>query len=108
MNSNVSVAFDNINSNDKFEVTQGNVSAIASQLVSAIGNDADDLPDLSALPIGSAWLSDMNQHVQAIQESMSLPLSLGNKLALLGFSMPFDVFVTDLDFNAYGAATSTY
>jgi hypothetical protein len=105
LNSNVSVAFDNININDKFEVTQGNVSAIASQLVSAIGIDGDDLPDLSALPIGSAWLSDMNQHVQAIQESMSLPLSLGNKLALLGFSMPFDVFVTDLDFNAYGAAT---
>jgi hypothetical protein len=105
LNSNVSVAFDNININDQFEVTQGNVSAIASQLVSAIGIDADDLPDLSALPIGSAWLSDMNQHVQAIQESMSLPLSLGNKLALLGFSMPFDVFVTDLDFNAYGAAT---
>ncbi|MFZ1229740.1 MAG: hypothetical protein WAQ83_17105, partial [Saprospiraceae bacterium] len=105
LNSKVSVAFDNININDKFEVTQGNVSAIASQLVSAIGIDGDDLPDLSALPIGSAWLSDMNQHVQAIQESMSLPLSLGNKLALLGFSMPFDVFVTDLDFNAYGAAT---
>jgi len=105
LNSNVSVAFDNININDKFEVTQGNVSAIASQLVSAIGIDGDDLPDLSALPIGSAWLSDMNQHVQAIQESMSLPLSLGNKLALLGFSMPFDVFVTDLDFNAYDAAT---
>nr|MBP7540152.1 hypothetical protein [Saprospiraceae bacterium] len=48
LNSNVSVAFDNININDQFEVTQGNVSAIASQLVSAIGIDADDLPDLSA------------------------------------------------------------
>jgi len=105
LNSNVSVGFDNIRINDQFEVTQGQVSALASQLVSAIGVDSDALPDLSALTIGADWLADMNQHVSEVRESMSLPLSLGNKLALLGFSMPFDVFVTDIDFNAYGAAT---
>jgi len=105
LNTSVSVEFDNININDQFEVTQGEISPISSQLVSTIGIDSDHLPDLSSILMGSTWLSEMNEHVKAIQESMSLPISLGNKLALLGFTMPFDVFVTDIDFNAYGAAT---
>ncbi len=106
LNTSVSVGFNHINVNDRFEVTHGNVSALASQLVSRIGIDPDNLPDLSAISVDMPWLNEMNSHVSRIREAMSLPLSLGNTLSMLGFSMPFEVFVTDIDFNAYGTATA--
>ncbi len=106
LNTSVDVGFENISINDQFEVTQGQVAAIASQLLDHLGVDTDNLPDLSAVDINTGWLGQVNQHVNEIKESLSLPLSLGNKLAMVGFTMPFDVIITDLDFNIHGAATA--
>ncbi|MBP9133555.1 MAG: hypothetical protein KBF75_05990 [Saprospiraceae bacterium] len=107
LNTAVEVSFDHISINAKREVISGSLSVEESQLISGITTDADLLPDLSGISIGADWLTEMNQHVREIKEQMSLPISLGNTLAMLGFSMPFEIYVTAIDFNLYGSATAS-
>lgn len=105
INTSVAVNFSNIGVNHKMEVTQGDISVQTSTLLNGIGLDEDDLPDLSQMSIGAEWLSDMNEHVSQLVDHMSLPVSLGKNMASLGFAMPFDIFITDIAFNPFGAAT---
>lgn len=106
LSTSISVDFNGIVVNKNFETLSGQVNTVSSELVKDISADKDKLPDLSGFTAPFSWLQQLNQHVQESRESRTLPVSLGNKLAIQGFEMPFEVFITRIEFNSSGAATA--
>lgn len=107
LNTSVAIEFSNININALSQAISGQVFVSVSDLVKKIQIDKDRLPDLSMVPVNAEWLQDMNQYVTDSSRDISLPISLGNKLAVHGFNMPYEVFITDLQFNYNKPATAT-
>lgn len=106
LRTSIPVDYTGIEINKNFEVWSGQVSARASELVRDIAVDGERLQELTGQAGGLSWLQEMNQHVNENPGSLSLPVSLGRKLAVQGFEMPFEVFLTRIKFNSSGAATA--
>ena len=105
INQSVEVRFQNIMVNQQYQVIQGSMQPVLHPMIQSITSDAVGLPDLSAIPVNNSFVSQLNSHVNEIRDAFSLPMSLGNNLARLGWNIPFDIYITDFAFSTFGAAT---
>lgn len=107
LNSSIAVEFRNLSVNSRSEATSGILALLTSGLVKDILLDDDNLPDLSNIQIDQEWLDDMNEHISTQRKNGAFPLSLRRGIAGRAFDLPYEIFITDIDFRYNKPATAS-
>lgn len=100
LNASVAVNFSGLFVNNEKVATSGQVKVVSSDLTLNMGMDKDRLPVLPSAESESSRAEQIREHLNGNSENKTLPVSLGHPLASYGFSMPYDVWVTDIRFNS--------
>src|SRR5699024_1410093 len=99
LNSSVAVEFKNLAVNSRSEVTRGKLALLTSGLIKDMEQDREKVPNIEKLRIEKKWLREMNRHVLQNRRQGALPLSLRRVLEHRRFNLPYEIFITDINFN---------
>lgn len=105
LNSSVAVEFKNLAVNSRSEVTRGKLALLTSGLIKDMEQDREKVPNIEKLRIEKKWLREMNRHVLQNRRQGALPLSLRRVLEHRRFNLPYEIFITDINFNYNKAST---